>query len=132
MIHSEIETKIKKQCTDEIVLNFIEKGNVKGGVMYECSCVTVFGTSYQKNQYVLLPKSKNESLFVGKIEKTLCCSESGYILYRIMISEYCNKTDLVFVKETDLFEILPIKWLADPRPLEVKRINPKNPIQFQN
>ena len=103
------------------MLDFAESHKVKAGLLYECSNVTIFGTAYKRNQFVILPSSKKTCLLFGKIEKILCCEEYGYILYRHMTSQFCEKTDLHFVRDTELFDVTPIAWLKDPRPLEVKR-----------
>ena len=122
MIPTNIEKRIKKQCHDKTALSFLESYEVSNGVLYECSTLKVFQTNYQKEQFVLLPGSKNSDLLVGKIEKLLCCSDYGYLLYRNMQAEYCPKVDLLFVKDTNEFDVIPTHWLCDPRPLQVTEL----------
>lgn len=89
--------------------------------MYECSKLSVFGTEYKRDQYIILPQSTNVSLVFGKIAKLLCCEEYAYFLYQKSIPRYCQKTDLHFIVEhqQDLnFELIASHHLPDFRPLE--------------
>ena len=123
IIPSDIEKFVTKICRDEKVLSFIDSSMAEGEILYECSRLSMFGTAYKLNQYVILPQSKNEILLLGKITKLLCNTNYGYLLCQNMSTEYCQKSDLFFLKDTDQFEVVPLHWLSDPRPLQVEKLN---------
>ena len=118
MIPSNIETTIQKQCLEKIVSDFIASYPVPIETLYECSKLSRFGTAYKKNQIIILPGSKNCSMLFGRIEKLLTCTKNGYLLYQKMSCVYCKDNDIFFVDETNEYDVTPIQWLADPRPLQ--------------
>ena len=118
MIPSNVENTIIRKCNEKIVNDFIATFPVPLDTLYECSHLSSFGTPYKKQQFIILPESKNQSILFGKIEKLLTCTKNGYILYQKMYSEYSEDLDLFFVYETNEFDVVPLEWLADPRPLQ--------------
>ena len=117
LIPSPIDTTIIKVSEDTHVLDYTKKVKVAGGIIYECSKVEVFGTPYNKEQFIILP-STNDSLVFGQIVKLLSSTDSVYFLYQKTHSVYCPKKDLYMVENLPAFSVIPSQHLADYRPLE--------------
>ena len=118
LIPTPVEKKIRKPCLSPVAKEYMKQSKIHGSTLYECSFLKVYGTQYQKNQFVILNGSTNKLPSFGQIQTLLCCEKKGYVLYNRTSSEYCDKTDLFFVTVQDQQEITAISYLADYHPLQ--------------
>ena len=123
MIPMAIQKKIKKVSRDNLVQTYLQSFKVPGGIMYQCSKMTIYGTTYKSGEYLILPESTNSSLVIGKICSLLCCQEYAYFKYQRNATSYCPKTDLYYVKGLPEYDIVASHHLADYRPLQAKFYN---------
>ena len=127
-MQSEIEMTVQKKCTDELVLKFLETVDVPGGVLYECKKLTVFGTSYKKDQFLILPEATNDAVCLGRIEKLLSCTECGYVVYEKTLCEYQPEIDLYMVTGLGYYSVVPLYQLPDPIPLQGYAVGVKKTV----
>ena len=113
-----IEKNILKVCNHKVAQEYLRKVNVTGGILYQCSQISVHGTQYKVGKYVILPQSTNSHPLFGKISMLLCCEEFCYLMCQRTSASYCSDTDLYIVKELQDFDIFPAHHLADFHPLE--------------
>ena len=118
MFPSAVARTIKKVCNDKIVQEFVNANRISGNVLYLCSKISVYGTEYRKNNYIVLPGSKNSAMKFGKIVSLLCCIDYAYFKYEETKVNYNADTDLHFVTGTQKYNIVPQYHLPDYR-LEV-------------
>ena len=118
------DTKVTglKQVTDSKILS---KHCHSTQSLFECRSMTVFGTSYKKNSYVILPNKSSpwqQDLAVGKIVKLLVTDSEEPLLYTHHCeSHYDQYFDLFVIKPIDFYELIAVKHLRDFLPLESYR-----------
>ena len=114
MLPSPVSKKISQVCNDdEVVSDYLKTKEVPGGVLFQCSHLSLYSTSYKVGQFIILPGSTNISPLFGRIKKLLCCKKFGYLLYQCTNTEYCKKTDLFFPIENDHQEVIPAQQLLE-------------------
>ena len=118
MVPNAIERTIKNVCTNQIVTDYMKSLKTRDKVLYECSNVKIYGTSYRKGQYVLLPGSTNSLPKFGKIAKLLSSEECGYFMYRKTSNTYDPNFDVYIIEEQQEFEVIAAHHLACFHPLE--------------
>ena len=112
LLTSPIEKKIKRICSDKVVLDYVRKLKYTN-VLYECSKCTVYGTAYKYGNFVLLPESTFHVPVFAKICKVLCCEEYCHLYYKKTTHKYCSKTDLYMISEQKSFGVVRADHLAD-------------------
>lgn len=118
MIPTAIERTIKKVCNNQIITDYMKSLKTRDKVLYECSNVKIYGTSYRKGQFVLLPGSTNSLPKFGKITKLLSSEECGYFMYRKTRNSYDHNFDVYIIEEQQEFEVIAAHHLACFHPLE--------------
>ena len=116
LISNPLQNVITKKCNDDIIKDFVKTSSSRH--LYECSKLIVFGTEYKPGQYVILPESSNASPSFGKIKTLLSCKKFGYLIVQNTTNQYCPKTDLYYVIETQELKIVPCMQLPSYHPLE--------------
>ena len=114
---TEIDKTIRKIADDDITKEFVERNKISGN-LFECSKLSVWGTQYKIGQYVLLRNSTMEDPIFGKIVKLLCSLDQAYLMCQKTSNSYSPATDLFFVNDENLFEVIPSCQLAAYHPLE--------------
>ena len=115
---TEIEKSIKHECTDNVAKDYLKKYKVKGNMLYECGTLVVYGTEYRINQYIIIQGSTLRSPIFGKITKLLCSKNCAYLMYKHTSNRYCQEMDIYYVKDAEVYEVIPIEHLAAFHPLE--------------
>ena len=120
LIPSKLDRSIEKISNNETVVEFLKRNKVDGGYIYSCNRLEVFGTEYKVGNYIVLPESKNSNVQFGQIIELLSCESHGYLLLMKMLSEYCENTDLYFLTEQPIYEVIPTYQIHEYHPLEVE------------
>ena len=81
MFPSAIERTIKKIAKEKLVQDFLKSNKVSGKVLYECSKLSVYGTEYKRNTYIVLVRFISSSSILFPFQS----SEFGFssISYRL-------------------------------------------------
>ena len=123
-----MERNIVRECRDEIALKYMEDFSISK--LYECSNLSRFGTAYKKDAYVILPESTNTLLSVGRIEKLLCDTDYGYLLYEKNQCEYRSDIDLFMIDGLNHYFVIPIHQLPEPIPLQGYKLGEKKQMSI--
>ena len=73
--------KVVEVCDDELVQNYVKNSNTVEDVLFLCSNLTIFGTEYKVDEFVILPNSTNISPSFGKIKKLLSSQKIYYKMF---------------------------------------------------
>ena len=91
MFPSPIERTIKRVCNDRMVQNYMKANEISGN-LYQCYKISVYGTVYGRNQYIILPGSTNCEVQFGKIIELLSNNDCAYFKYEKLTCQYCPDT----------------------------------------
>lgn len=129
LVSSAMENTITKVYSDEVVKNYVKTLKLPK-VLYECSKLSIYGTDYRPDQFILLPESTNVKPVFGRISKLLSCQKFGYLYYEKTVSTYSPGADIFMIRGTEEFYIVPCQQLPTYRTIEGYCVGERNQISL--